>query len=37
MSMAVWMLVSLAVGMRVKCRRWVVLSVRAMLKSREVS
>lgn len=31
--MAIWMLVSLALGMRVKCRRCRVLSTRAMLKS----
>lgn len=31
--MEVWMLVSFAEGMRVKCRRCVVLSTRAMLKS----
>ena len=32
--MAMEMLVSLAAGMRVKCRSWVVESTRAMLKSR---
>lgn len=33
LSMAIWIEVSLALGMRVKWRRWRVLSTRAMLKS----
>ena len=33
LSIAVWIEVSLALGMRVKCRRWRVESTRAMLKS----